>query len=302
LPRQTLIEHWNGANWRLVTGALTAGQLTGVAASDAQNVWVVGATTADAPIIERWDGSKWSSTPVPWPLYPTAITSTGDGEIWVAGDGPVGAMILHWNGTRWLRVMRRRDAELADMTAISANDVWAVGNDSEQKLLALHWNGLHWKAYSMGAGPGHDLPSTLYSVSADATNDVWAVGSAHIAELNGYDADPIVRHWNGSRWTAPAPPGEEAGLIAVTATSASGPWVYGNDSFPFATTGGNDGSFLAVGSGSAWKETPMPQRTINDLGADPSGTFWAVGWLGSGVDPDDGFPIHTTPLVVRYTC
>jgi hypothetical protein len=46
----------------------------------------------------------------------------------------------------------------------------------------------------------------------------------------------------------------------------------------------------------------MPQRTINDLGADPSGTFWAVGWLGSGVDPDDGFPIHTTPLVERYTC
>lgn len=302
LPRHTLIEHWDGATWTVMAGAATAGRFEDVAALDAGNVWVVGSTANETPIIEHWDGTQWNHTAEPWSLSPTAITTSASGEAWLAGYNDMSAMILHWNGVRWLRVMRRQKAELDDITAFSAKDIWAVGNDNEQKLLALHWNGSRWKAYPMGAGAGHDLPVGLYSVAATSANDVWAVGSAHVAGLNGYDADPVIRHWNGSRWTEVVPTGGEATLVAVTATNGSGPWVSGNDTFPFATSGGANGSFLAVHSGSTWKYTPTPQRTINGLAADPSGTLWAVGWLGSGNDINDGFPIHTTPLVERYTC
>jgi hypothetical protein len=274
-----------------------------VAAVDAHSVWVIGMTNDDKPIIEHWDGTRWNGTPEPWGFIATAIT-TVRGEAWLAGysTSTDGAMILHWNGVRWLRVMRRQKAELDDITAITAQDIWAVGDDNEQKLLALHWNGSRWKAYSMGPGGGHDLPVRLDSVAATSADDVWAVGSAHVAGLNGYDADPIVRHWNGSSWSVAPPTDDEATLLAVTATSASGPWISGNDAFPFATSGGNDGSFLAVRSGSKWNYTPTPQRTINGLAIDSSGAIWAVGWLGSGTDVNDGFPIHTTPLIERYSC
>jgi hypothetical protein len=66
LPRGTLIEHWDGASWTVVTGPPSAGELADVAAVDARNVWVVGSTNDHKPIVEYWDGAPWIRTPEPW--------------------------------------------------------------------------------------------------------------------------------------------------------------------------------------------------------------------------------------------
>jgi hypothetical protein len=67
--------------------------------------------------------------------------------------------------------------------------------------------------------------------------------------------------------------------------------------------GSGAGSFVAVKSASTWQATPLPKRLVNGLAADATGTVWAVGLLGSGIDlAGNGFPVHTVPLVERYAC
>jgi hypothetical protein len=223
LPHRTLIEHWNGKAWTVVAGAYPAGTLAGVAAVDSNTAWAVGSSDADRPLLERWDGAQWRATPVPWNLAVTGVTATSVGDAWAVGDNEFGAMILRWNGTRWVRVARRQKAELDDIAAISPGDIWTVGSDNGRKLLALHWNGGRWNAYDMDAGAGLDGPALLGSVDGTSADDVWAVGSAHVSGLNGYDAAPVVRHWNGSRWAVVRAIGDldESSLLAVVAPSST---------------------------------------------------------------------------------
>jgi len=57
---RTLIEHWNGRNWRAmpspdVGGATTSNNLAGVYASSAGNAWVVGSFGSPAQVLAfRW--------------------------------------------------------------------------------------------------------------------------------------------------------------------------------------------------------------------------------------------------------
>ena len=70
---------------------------------------------------------------------------------------------------------------LDPVTAISTNDVWAVGsssvdvNDFERRTLILHWDGAQWTRVS-SPNPVSSV-NELYGVSARAANDVWAVGN-----------------------------------------------------------------------------------------------------------------------------
>jgi len=64
----TLVEHWNGAHWKVVASPNVnnslSDSLSGVAAIAANNVWAVGsyydASNTQQTLIEHWDGAKWS--------------------------------------------------------------------------------------------------------------------------------------------------------------------------------------------------------------------------------------------------
>jgi len=61
------------------------------------------------------------------------------------------------------------------VAAISANDVWAVGDSSsftDAQTLIEHWNGSSWSVVS---SPISHI-STLLSATPISTNNVWAVG------------------------------------------------------------------------------------------------------------------------------
>ncbi|MGH2516840.1 MAG: hypothetical protein ACRDHP_14395, partial [Ktedonobacterales bacterium] len=117
----TLIEHWNGAAWSVVSSPnpSTASSLFWVSAIAANDVVAVGISTADT-LIERWTGSAWSVVPSP-----------------DAGT------------TRNL---------LIALTVISPTDLWAVGDDQSgsnpAQTLALHYPSL-----ARGAPGGARAPS-----------------------------------------------------------------------------------------------------------------------------------------------
>jgi hypothetical protein len=151
---RTLVEHWNGAAWSIITSrnATSSNLLTGVAAVAANNVWAVGYT----------------------------ITTDGTNQ-------PDKTLIEHWNGTSWSIVASPSPASndtLAGVAARSAGDVWAVGTRQDRsgpipidRTLTEHWNGSTW---SVVASPNVGGNDNLLNGVAATTGDVWAVGSSDV--------------------------------------------------------------------------------------------------------------------------
>src|SRR6266536_3205590 len=84
---QTLIEHWNGTSWSVVTSPSPAtgnNELFSVSAASASSIWTVGfltnntsgQTPNDQTLIEHWNGSSWSvvATFGLWPRFPLAMS------------------------------------------------------------------------------------------------------------------------------------------------------------------------------------------------------------------------------------
>lgn len=118
-------------------------------------------------------------------------------------------------GTDWQRSF------LFDVSALSADDAWAVGFydlpdgpfGSDTFSLAMHWDGTSWTQVPTQNPTPYPGGTQVYlrGVAAIAPDDVWAGG-----ERNG-DAGGLsvgawihVQHWDGSTWeevAVPEPPG-----------------------------------------------------------------------------------------------
>jgi hypothetical protein len=136
-----LFEHWDGTAWRVVPSPdVGRGQVWGLAAVAANDVWAVGELTDASTLVEHWDGSSWSRVQAP-----------------------------HGNGLGWL----------FGVSARSANDVWAAGaayHGSELDRLVLHWDGSSWAEFPSANSP--DEYNELAAIFADpASDDLWAVGN-----------------------------------------------------------------------------------------------------------------------------
>ncbi len=121
---------------------------------------------------------------------------------------------------------------LVATAAISANDVWAVGNSTSagglDQTLAEHWNGTSW---SIVPTPNPSSGNNdLNGVAAIATNDVWAVGDFFAANFTTFSI--FVEHWDGSNWieTTITSPSSISLLLGVTAISSTNVWAVGRSS------------------------------------------------------------------------
>ncbi len=191
---QTLIEHWNGSNWSVVSSpnpGSSSDHLSAVAAVSASDVWAVGdSNTLSQTLIEHWNGSHWSVVSSPNPgsggvLEAVATVSAGD--VWATGydtnGNSIQTLVEHWNGTSWQVVKSPNvgtSPALWAVTAVSASDVWAVGsyNNSNNvfQTLTEQWNGKQWSVVA-SSSPG-SFNNQLLGVAAVSASDVWAVGHA----------------------------------------------------------------------------------------------------------------------------
>ena len=205
----TLIEHWNGTSWSVVSSpspSAANNDLTAVSGSSASDVWAVGWTLDGSVLIEHYDGSSWSvvsnpAVPSGSVLYGVkAISST---NAWAVGyqPGPTGALltlVLHWDGTAWSVVPSPNMSTeysssniLTGVASISANDVWAVGmfeNEStdyhQHRTLTLHWDGVAWSTVT---SPTPGQSGELTAVAALSTGQVWTAGYYSNYDINIYD-------------------------------------------------------------------------------------------------------------------
>jgi len=172
------------------------------------------------------------------------------------------------------------------VTAISAEDAWAVGyknsnNLNEARTLILHWDGAAWNAIS-SPNPGRckqgNYGNVLNAVSAISATDVWAVGFTF-----GCDAQlqPLAMHWNGQNWKVvmtPVLPFDNNALNGVQAWAPDNVYAVG---YQTASNGATQ-TLVEHWDGTNWTivDSPNKNNTGNILfatsGSSPS-DMWAVG-------------------------
>lgn len=242
LPTRTLAERWDGAHWKIVPTPNPAGSsatfLNGVTCSSRRACTAVGSAVAGkitVPLVERWDGSRWSVVKSPRPPGATFGTLAGvscptSRECVAVGSEFNAAIVVsgfaeHWNGSRWTLAGKFRlgaNAFLSSVSCSSATRCTAVGAHESTTTafpLAERWIAGQWHRQ---ATPG---TGTLDGVSCPAFSHCTAVGG------QANESAVLAMQWNGSSWkrqAIPEPQGAKQGFLlgvscpAVTSCEAVG--------------------------------------------------------------------------------
>jgi hypothetical protein len=178
---------------------LPRSELFGAAAIAANDMWAVGYTGAYSvrpprPVVEHFDGTKWSVVPNSLPNDPlVSVAAVASNDVWAVGtprcdrDSP-SPFIAHWDGRRWSVVSVPNpnpgaiyyDITFSGIAAIAANDIRAVGsfptwpNGNYEHALTEHWGGTRWSIIPSPTSGGLDF---LHAVAARSDGTVVAVGS-----------------------------------------------------------------------------------------------------------------------------
>jgi hypothetical protein len=277
--------------------------LAGVSARASNDIWAVGFYYVEAggrqlPLTEHWDGTQWSIFLPPLIGIDSSklgsVSARAADDVWAVGYWTMSVgvgyteqtLAYHWNGSEWNVITTPNGGQqfapnvLTSVTALSADDAWAVGGYSEGQggaTLAEHWNGTAWNVVTT-LNPG-SYNNVFSGVSASGPDDVWAVGMSVYAGVE--ENFTLVEHWNGSAWSVvPSvdPRATANYLLAVAALAPDDVWAVGDA----ANTGGPQVTLIEHWNGSAWSVVPSPSpgsiaNVLYSISAISPDSIWAVG-------------------------
>jgi hypothetical protein len=290
----SIIERWDGSAWRIAKKPAAQGQLAGVVAFGADDVWAVGHTAFESPdfqpLVMHWDGEAWSrvKTPRVDRAYLLAIGGVASDDLWAAGTlvGSGETVIMHWDGTRWSLVKHPQptaDYEvLSGVAARASDDVMIVGTYAREGVnrpLALHWDGTAWSKTKPRRVD--DLGTALNDVAVTKSGAVWAVGDATV--VGG--RQPIAQRWTGRRWVVRSPsPVDAGGTLASVSAGSAGVWAVGSRTPTEGPT-----RTLAMrwrAKAHEWRTSHSPSAKGDSLllavGQSSAGELWSVGFHVAG--------------------
>lgn len=235
---QTLILHGDGKSWTRISSASPGGSkrndlsdLDSVHGLSASNAWAVGEYSTEAKssgrdaVVLHWNGTRWARVASPNALGDstqrvtnlasvTAVSAHFAMAVGVfspdSATSPLESLTMRWTGSSWVQVAspdpggiaRVSDfTNLSGVSALSAQDAWAVGDDTDSSsgavhTVVLHWNGRRWSRFS---SPNPSTTRTyLFAVTAPSPQAAWAVGSYYDGATKS-DYTLILR-WDGSSW------------------------------------------------------------------------------------------------------
>jgi hypothetical protein len=233
----TLIEHWDGTNWSVVSSPTPAngGELGSVTAVSSNDLWAAGNVldSSGAPVsalVEHWDGTSWNivSSSAFSGVTNVVVSADASNDVWAvafassaAGAPFTGPAVLHFDGTSWSVINPNTGVTGVGIEALSATNVWAVGqgrdSDGDSFFARIeHFDGTSWSIVSsprVNPPEPLDTQSGLGGIVAISANDIWAVGEA----LN----QTLTEHWDGTSWSVinSPDPGKFNVLVAATALS-----------------------------------------------------------------------------------
>jgi hypothetical protein len=271
--------------------------LTALSARSADDVWAVGYSNGGGlpqTLVQRWNGQRWVIVPSAnvqsRSNYLTGVAVLAPDNAWAVGyhctgncDAEAAPLVQHWDGARWSTATTPGNGRLNGIAAVSASDIWAVGNDGRETL-ALHWDGSQWIRVPTNDPP---LPGSFFvfnAVTAISSNDVWAVGQEHDTAGNRYKN--LIYHWDGNGWASFSETGAPLGirLYAVAATSSGDVWAVGEKDNNPSTEEPLETATLHW-DGANWSEVPSPNvgtggSYLRGVEAISPTDAWALGGYG----------------------
>jgi hypothetical protein len=246
---QTLIEHWNGTNWSVVTSpnvGTSDNILRGVAVVSANDIWAVGDSGNESQtLIEHWNGTNWSVVTSPnvgpFKNQLTAVAVVSASDVWAVGFSDTSSSAVlqtlteHWNGSSWSVISSPSPGtstnQLSAVAVVSATDIWAVGffftTSGLQETLTEQWNGKSW---SVVTSPNVGSQSFLYGVAVVSASDIWAVGNTFNTTFSNFET--LIEQWNGTSWNVVKSLSDGTGtvgnnLLGVAAITTNNVWATG---------------------------------------------------------------------------
>jgi len=190
-----------------------------------------------------WATGAWTTVPspsdVPGDNYLYGSDASSASNVWAVGvvypptGGSLHGLALRYDGTAWRSVARTGlpgDDTLRAVDAVSAADVWAVGDHrsgiSRSETLAAHWNGTAWTREATPTPNSASINSLSGVASAGGT--VWAVGT-YVDPNSAVNRRELILQRSGGAWRVSPTPAVAAyeRLAAVDATSSADAWAVG---------------------------------------------------------------------------
>jgi hypothetical protein len=200
LGDKTLVEHWNGSAWSIMTSPNPTGStdtgLSSVSCANTTSCFAVGSyitASANKALVEHWNGSAWSIMSSPNPagsrytgLLGVSCPSTT--TCFAVGDYSTTApttksLVEHWNGTSWTIMTSPNPTGSATyvvgVSCPNTTSCFAVGSyitTSAGKTLVEYWNGSAWSIMT-SPNPTGSTYLSLNGVSCPSTTSCFAIGS-----------------------------------------------------------------------------------------------------------------------------
>ena len=244
-PRNNLAMRWNGTAWSTVATPQPGAQgreLYGVKAFSASDAWAVGwyyetSFTVDSLAL-HWNGTAWSQVTAAGPGTRgnnfTAVSGAATNDVWAVGyyndttdtRGLTHPLAMHYDGTAWVNSPMPQTAAggyLRSVTAVAANDVWAVGSKNGYSTpVAYHWDGSAWTEIPTAPLGGSGGNNYFNGVAGSASGQVWAVGY----QSTGSGPAPLVQRWNGTAFANETVPAPAFGGMLYAVAATTGPTVF----------------------------------------------------------------------------
>jgi hypothetical protein len=274
-------------------------QVVKIDVRDENDVWVVGAYASPyTNALFHWDGNRFEQVTVPGLREFGTLSSMaaiGEDDAWFAGSP---GRIWHWNGKEITQIQpddeHLKDFELTGISAVSGNDIWAVGTITGMAYGAaviLHWDGSEWKIVKEWGGKedGTEQPAigNLWDVIAIAHDDVWAIGGNQAV------------HWNGHEWALSRMPNYEkygnVGFGTLAASSSNDVWAVGTSWW------GGPHPFALHWDGAQWSIVPAPMSL--NLGTFDTAKSFSGKLLAAGItyQEEDHGPVYSMSAEFEFT-
>jgi hypothetical protein len=169
----------------------------------------------------------------------SAIWGSGPSDIFVVGGTAKGGEIYHFDGDEWAGMDIPDVPLLVWVFGFGPSDVYAVGVGGG----ALQYDGAKWRALDSGTS------EDLWGVWGTSSTDLWIVGGTVGA------GDPILMHYDGSRFTPSAIPSNDR-----DATSLFKVWGIGSKVFAVGENG-----LIIEYADAKWSQVPAGAAADDDL-------------------------------------
>jgi hypothetical protein len=247
----------------------TPGNFTEIAATSQNDIWAVGLSYTKAgnliyrPFIRHFNGHLWQVISIPdsSSFVSTDVSASAANNVWVSGQvhsSTATTAVYRWNGTHWARIPVPATTELAGITALAPNNVWAYVASGPRSFETAHWTGSTWKYFLT---PSNFFPQ---DISASGPGNVWLAGYS----FSGKKQVLVAYRWSGTAWDRVNMPHPVIGNggEGVTAVSPSNVWIGWSDS----TT-----SYALHWNGHQWDTVAIPNPADSgNIVPDGTGGYW----------------------------